>query len=71
MDENITIKDEDFGDFTLIESTTTLHRIKTNGILIYEYIAIRNLSGEASVDSAKESLRAYLTYFGNSLRKES
>lgn len=69
MNENTTITCDGFGDFTLLESTQRLHRFNTNDILIYEYITIRNVSGETTVESAKESLRAYLAYFGKNLRK--
>lgn len=70
MNENTAITNDEFGDFILLESAPKFHRFKTNDMLIYEYITIRNISGETSIESAKESLRAYLAYFGKNLRKE-
>jgi hypothetical protein len=56
-----------FGTFTYCGSSKNVHRFETNGILIFERIAIRNLDGELTEESAKASLESYLNKFGKGL----
>jgi hypothetical protein len=58
---------EGFGTFIYCGSSKSVHRFETNGILIFERIAIRNLDGELTEESAKASLESYLNKFGKGL----
>ena len=71
MNEEILINCEGFGNFIYLGSTSKLHRFNTNGVLVHETVVIRNISGESTMESAKESLETYLRRFGKALLKKS
>ncbi len=69
MSKNNIITCEDFGEFKYLGSTTDIHRFDTNGVLVYDRICIRNISEEATFESAKESLETYLKKYGRAFRR--